>query len=138
MGGRSQELEIRRQNIARCSFFHGRDGLRRVRLIISGPLTKRKMGTAQRPSLPKNTQILLSTRKLLPQYAWYPMVFQDMVDYSNKIRPEIDELRRRINEERKRNSKTAPCGLHVSNLLISSAITSAWGRKPGALFQTHS
>ena len=44
-----------------------------------------------------------STRKLLPQYAWYPMAFQDMVDYCNKIRPEIDELRKRINDERKRN-----------------------------------
>jgi hypothetical protein len=43
-----------------------------------------------------------STRKLLPEYAWYPMVFQDMVDYCNKIRPQIDELRKRINEERKR------------------------------------
>jgi hypothetical protein len=45
----------------------------------------------------------LATRKLLPQYAWYPMAFQDMVDYCNKIRPKIDELRKRINEERKRN-----------------------------------
>src|ERR1700751_4021104 len=44
----------------------------------------------------------LSSRKLLPQYAWYPTAFQDMVDYCNKIRPEIDELRKRINEERKR------------------------------------
>ena len=44
-----------------------------------------------------------SSRKLLPQYAWYPMAFQDMVDYCNKIQPEIDELRKRINEERKRN-----------------------------------
>ena len=44
-----------------------------------------------------------SSRKLLPQYAWYPTAFQDMVDYCNKIRPEIDELRKRINEERKRN-----------------------------------
>jgi hypothetical protein len=31
------------------------------------------------------------------------MAFQDMVDYCNKIRPEIEELRKRINEERKRN-----------------------------------
>ena len=44
-----------------------------------------------------------SSRKLLPQYAWYPTAFQDMVDYCNKIQPEIDELRKRINEERKRN-----------------------------------
>ena len=44
-----------------------------------------------------------SSRELLPQYAWYPTAFQDMVDYCNKIRPEIDELRKRINEERKRN-----------------------------------
>jgi hypothetical protein len=44
-----------------------------------------------------------ATRTLLPQYAWYPASFQDMVDYCNKIRPEIDELRKRINEERKRN-----------------------------------
>jgi hypothetical protein len=44
-----------------------------------------------------------ATRTLLPQYAWYPAAFQDMVDYCNKIRPEIDELRKRINEERKRN-----------------------------------
>ena len=44
-----------------------------------------------------------STRKLLPQYAWYPAAFQDMVDYCNKILPEIDELRKRISEERKRN-----------------------------------
>lgn len=43
-----------------------------------------------------------SSRKLLPQYAWYPLAFQDMVDYCNLIRPEIDELRKRINEERKR------------------------------------
>jgi hypothetical protein len=46
-----------------------------------------------------------SSRELLPQYAWYPTAFQDMVDYCNKIRPEIDELRKRINEERKRNSR---------------------------------
>jgi hypothetical protein len=45
------------------------------------------------------------SRELLPQYAWYPTAFQDMVDYCNKIRPEIDELRKRINEERKRNSR---------------------------------
>ena len=45
----------------------------------------------------------LSSRRLLPQYAWYPTAFQDMVDYCNKIRPEIDELRKRIAEERKRN-----------------------------------
>jgi hypothetical protein len=44
-----------------------------------------------------------SSRELLPQYAWYPTAFQDMVDYCNKIRPEIDELRKRINEERRRN-----------------------------------
>jgi hypothetical protein len=44
-----------------------------------------------------------STRKLLPQYAWYPTAFQDMVDYCDKIRPEIDELRKRIKEERTRN-----------------------------------
>ena len=44
-----------------------------------------------------------ATRKLLPQYAWYPMAFQDMVDWCNKIRPEIDELRKRINEERRPN-----------------------------------
>jgi hypothetical protein len=44
-----------------------------------------------------------SSRELLPQYAWYPTAFQDMVDYCHKIRPEIDELRKRINEERKRN-----------------------------------
>jgi hypothetical protein len=44
-----------------------------------------------------------SSRQLLPQYAWYPTAFQDMVDYCNKIRPEIDELRKRIAEERKRN-----------------------------------
>lgn len=44
-----------------------------------------------------------SSRQLLPQYAWYPTAFQDMVDYCNKIRPEIDELRKRINEERKRS-----------------------------------
>jgi hypothetical protein len=44
-----------------------------------------------------------SSRKLLPQYAWYPMAFQDMVDYCNKIRPEIDELRKRIKVERQRS-----------------------------------
>ena len=44
-----------------------------------------------------------ASRKLLPQYSWYPAAFQDMVDYCNKIRPEIDELRKRINQERKRN-----------------------------------
>jgi hypothetical protein len=44
-----------------------------------------------------------SSRQLLPQYAWYPTAFQDMVDYCNKIRPEIDELRRRIDLELKRN-----------------------------------
>ena len=44
-----------------------------------------------------------SSRKLLPQYAWYPTAFQDMVDYCNKIRPEIDELRKQIDRERKRN-----------------------------------
>jgi hypothetical protein len=44
-----------------------------------------------------------SSRKLLPQYAWYPTAFQDIVDYCNKIRPEIDELRKRISEARTRN-----------------------------------
>ena len=44
-----------------------------------------------------------STRKLLPQYEWYPTAFQDIIDYCNKIRPEIDELRKRISEERARN-----------------------------------
>jgi len=44
-----------------------------------------------------------STRKLLPQYDWYPLAFQNIVDYCNKIRPEIDELRKRISEERARN-----------------------------------
>ena len=44
-----------------------------------------------------------STRKLLPQYDWYPTAFQNMVDYCDKIRPEIDELRKRIKEERTRN-----------------------------------
>jgi hypothetical protein len=33
--------------------FHGRDGLRTVRLIISGPRNKEKNETARRPSLPK-------------------------------------------------------------------------------------
>jgi hypothetical protein len=45
----------------------------------------------------------LSTRKLLPQYAWYPMAFEDMVVYYNKIQPGIAELRKRISDERKRN-----------------------------------
>jgi excisionase family DNA binding protein len=38
------------------------------------------------------------------------------------------------------NPVRAPCRvpLHVSNLLISRAMTSAWGRKPGALPHTHS
>ena len=40
-----------------------------------------------------------SSRELLPQYAWYPTAFQDKVE----IRPEIAELRKRINEERRRN-----------------------------------
>ena len=44
-----------------------------------------------------------SSRTLLPQYAWYPTAFQAMVDYCNKIRPEIDELRKQIDRERKRN-----------------------------------
>jgi hypothetical protein len=44
-----------------------------------------------------------STRKLLPQFAWYPSAFQSMVDYCDKIRPEIEELRRRIKDERGRN-----------------------------------
>src|SRR6516162_11532764 len=44
-----------------------------------------------------------ASRKLLPQYAWYPAAFQDMVDYCNKIRPEIDELRKQIGRERNRN-----------------------------------
>ena len=44
-----------------------------------------------------------SSRTLLPQYAWYPTAFQDMVDYCNKIRPEIDELRKQIDRERRRN-----------------------------------
>ena len=44
-----------------------------------------------------------SSRRLLPQYAWYPTAFQDMVDYCNKIRPEIDELRKQIDRERRRN-----------------------------------
>ena len=44
-----------------------------------------------------------SSRQLLPEYAWYPTAFQDMVDYCNKIRPEIDELRKQIDRERKRN-----------------------------------
>ena len=44
-----------------------------------------------------------SSRRLLPQYAWYPTAFQDMVDYCNKIRPEIDELRKQIRRERNRN-----------------------------------
>jgi hypothetical protein len=44
-----------------------------------------------------------STRRLLPQFAWYPTAFQDMIDYCNRIRPEIDELRKRIKEERTRN-----------------------------------
>jgi hypothetical protein len=44
-----------------------------------------------------------STRKLLPQYDWYPLAFQNIVDYCNKIRPEIDELRKRVSQERARN-----------------------------------
>ena len=44
-----------------------------------------------------------SSRRLLPQYAWYPTAFQDMVDHCNKIRPEIDELRKQIGRERNRN-----------------------------------
>jgi hypothetical protein len=39
--------------------FRGRDGLRAVRLMISGPRNEEKNGTAQRPSLPEMNEFLV-------------------------------------------------------------------------------
>jgi hypothetical protein len=39
--------------------FHARNGLRAVRLIISGPCKGEKNGTAQRPSLPEMNEFLV-------------------------------------------------------------------------------